>query len=90
MAISIPLSFLVNSYMTMNQINPSNSISFIKFLPFLFLSIVIAYGALHSKRLASNNQTKKAARLVVILIVLILVAMIVIPVFFNFGIPIYL
>ena len=83
--VSVPISFLVNDY-SYTFYDPSNKLTdFIQYLPVLFLAIVLAYGALYIKSLASNNHMKEAAILTAILMVLVLVAIIVIPLTFSFG-----
>jgi hypothetical protein len=89
-AVSFPLSSLVNTYMTVQRIPYNSSISYIKFLPFLLLSTVVVYGGLQTKRLANNNQIKEAKRLVAILFALVFVAMFVISSTFGIGMRFYL
>jgi drug/metabolite transporter superfamily protein YnfA len=68
-----------------NFILPSDILtSFIKFLPFLFLTIVLIYGTYDVVRLLQNNKPKDACKLAAIVILLLAVAMIV--TFFTFDI----
>ncbi len=91
MVVFYSLSYLVNTYMVIHQIPYyTSSISYIKFLPYLLLSIVVVYGSLHAKRLSSDNQTKEAAMLVSILFVLVFIGLFVIFLSFGIGLRFYL
>jgi hypothetical protein len=85
--VSVPVSYLVNTYRMTNSINPSDNLtSFIKYLPFLILSIVLFYGAYDATKLVNNNKTKDAVKLAIILIVLLVAAFVVATLTFNIGI----
>ncbi len=85
--ISIPVSYLVNTYRMIHLINPSDSLTnFIKYLPFVFFSVVLLYDVFAILRLANNNKTKDAAKHSVVLMVLLMVAFTVLLLTFNIGI----
>ena len=85
--VSVPVSYFVNVYRMANFINPSDILtSFIKFLPYLILSIVLFYGAYDVTKLINNNKKNDAAKLAVGLIVLLAVAFVVAFLTFDIGI----
>ena len=85
--VSVPVSYLVNVYRMVNFIHPSDILtSFIKYLPFLILSIVLFYEVYDVTKLINNNKRKDAAKFAVILIVLLVVAFVVASLTFDIGI----
>jgi len=85
--ISVPVSYLVNTYRMANLIPSTDALtSFVKYLPFLVLSAVLIYGVYEVIKLANSNRTKDAAKLSVTLIVLLAVAFVVWLHTFNLGV----
>jgi hypothetical protein len=85
--VSVPVSYLVNTYRMANLIPPSDTLTIlIKLLPFILLSIVLIYGAIVAAKLANINRIKEAAELATILIVLLAVAFAVWLLTFNLGV----
>ncbi len=85
--LSIPTFYLVNTYRLTYSIHPSDALtSFIKMLPFLFLSIVLLSGIFRVSVLTNNNKMKDAAKLASTMIVFLVIAIIVASLTFNIGI----
>jgi nitrogen fixation/metabolism regulation signal transduction histidine kinase len=84
--VSVPVSYLVNTYRMANSIAPTAVLIFVKYLPFLVLSAILVYGVYEVFRLADLNRTRDAAKLSVSLIILLAVASAVWMFTFNLGV----
>jgi hypothetical protein len=85
--VSIPVSYLVNTYRMVNLIPSTDGLtSLVKYVPFLVLSTVLIYGVYEVTKLAYSSRIKEAAKLSAILIVLLAAAFTVWLFTFNLGV----